>query len=54
MNLPKVSFNNLVNLESLYGTNGFLFGLSDKILIQFPSAKRLLLILDPSKMPFAI
>jgi len=47
---PRVSFSILVNLESLYGTK-LLFFFSDNIFMQFPSARRLLLIFAPSSIP---
>ena len=52
---PNESFKILVSFESLYGiceTNAFF--LSERIFMQFPKASKLLLILDPSKMPLAI
>jgi len=48
---PKESFSNQVNFESRYGTNVFFFR-SAIIFMQFPSANRLLLMLDPSRTPF--
>ena len=49
---PKESFNILVSLESLYGTWLLIpfFWVLAKTFIQFPSANKLLLILDPSKV----
>lgn len=45
---PNECLSNLVNFEFLYGTNApFFFG-SLNIFMQFPSAKRLVFILDPS------
>jgi hypothetical protein len=45
------SFNNLVSLESLYGTKDDFLDLSERIFIQLPNANRDLLILAPSCKP---
>lgn len=45
---PNESFNNLVSLESLYGTKNPFFDLSPRALIQFAKANKERLILAPS------
>jgi len=45
---PRESFNKRVSFESLYGTNEPILFLSLRILIQFPSDSKLLLMLAPS------
>jgi hypothetical protein len=44
---PKESLSNRVSLESRYGTKPDFLEFSLKIIIQFPSASKLLLIFDP-------
>ena len=45
---PRESFNNLVNLESLYGTNAPFFVVSARMFMQLPNARRDLLMFAPS------
>ena len=51
---PKESFNILVNLESLYGTNLPVFDFSDNMFKQFPKVNKLLFILTPSSLRFPL
>ena len=45
---PRLSINNIVSLESLYGTKGYFVFLSDNAYITFPSVNKDLLILPVS------
>lgn len=51
---PRESLRSLVSFESRYGTKPATFLPSLNIIMQLPSAKRLLLMLDPSRLLIAL